>query len=112
MPAMVAIKKKSGDGSDSGTLLPADIAAVSAAIAQHPALPVNKDTIMSFPQGWDCLLKAFERTPTIDVLTADERREAVAILDAAGLKAAFTYRRELINFKKLMLHVSQRATDR
>jgi hypothetical protein len=102
-------KKNSGDDGGSGALLPADIAAVSAAIAQHAALPVNKDTIMSFPQGWDCMLKAFER---LEVLTAAERLDAVAVLVALGLREAFTYRRELINFKKLMLHVSQRATDR
>lgn len=105
-------RKKDADGGDCGTVVPEDIAAVSDAIATHSILPVNKDTIVSFPQGWEHLLKALERPLTIDVLTADERREAVAIFKSHGLQDSFIFRRELINFKKLMLHVSQRATDR
>lgn len=105
-------RKKGAAGGDFDALVPEDIGTISAAIATHSVLPVNKDTIVSFPQGWDHLLKALERPPTIDVLTADERREAVAIFEGHGLRHAFTFRRELINYKKLMLHVSQRATDR
>ena len=89
--------------------LPADIAEVSAAISLFGSLPVNKDTIMSFAQGWDCTKKAFDRT---SFFSQQEKDEAILVLDTAGLRAAFIYRRELINFKKLMLHVSQRASDR
>ena len=77
-------------------------------IAKHTAFPVSKHTILTFPQGWDYLVKALHQS---HILSEAQRAEALTILTESGLQGAFSVRRELINFKKLMLHVATKSIN-